>query len=615
MATINAGDDADREDQSVFTSDPVRAQELRESGWRESAVLQFRGLNGQLWRFEPRTTDEAVLASGPAASADTGNRPPGSERHVAVVGVSTEEPASRSPAFARLGAAFLGVEPLQRVRLALLVAALLANAMVAAQMVAGSAGRPLVNLSLIGNVALAVFWVSSSLNERCRLITQFIDIAAIFVVVSGSNPPMNSVALIFATVLFRGAFGQLPAKLALAAGCWTAAQLALVVAWGYTPVPTMAAIQLVGMVIVIGVDNGLASYLEIDARRQAAGTRAGDRFRMLTESAKEGIAIADVQGSLQYLSPAAALLLGYRPEELVGTDGFALVYPDDVPIAAKGLAEVAASPGGANLRLEMRLRRKDGTAVPIEGEATNLLADPAVAGVVFTFRDISVDQRLEEAAQLARRQASEAHERVRREIAEVLHGTVQSGMAALSVRLVRAAGLAATDPGAASAAMLKAAEDLDSLRENDVRLATQILHPTVLKFGLSYGLRALMSVAPNDDLPVRFTCSDAFLELDGQPESGLPFELRLTAYRITEEALANVRWHARGTSATVDVSVTDGRELVLAITDDGQGFQPETTAWGVGLSLIDARVRDSNGRWELVSTPGSGTTVRAWLPL
>jgi signal transduction histidine kinase len=85
--------------------------------------------------------------------------------------------------------------------------------------------------------------------------------------------------------------------------------------------------------------------------------------------------------------------------------------------------------------------------------------------------------------------------------------------------------------------------------------------------------------------------------------------------RVVQEALGNAIKH--GAPDVVRVRLTaDGDTVVVEVRDDGDGFDPDRVAdrHGMGLALMRERIEELGGRFDLVSRPGAGTTVRAWLP-
>ena len=93
-------------------------------------------------------------------------------------------------------------------------------------------------------------------------------------------------------------------------------------------------------------------------------------------------------------------------------------------------------------------------------------------------------------------------------------------------------------------------------------------------------------------------------------------ELQLV--RVVQEALTNVRKHAKATHARVDIR-RDENKLVVTIADDGVGFSTAVRARGefpkFGLSTMRERAEGIGGTLNIDSTPGAGTTVRFELPL
>ncbi len=91
----------------------------------------------------------------------------------------------------------------------------------------------------------------------------------------------------------------------------------------------------------------------------------------------------------------------------------------------------------------------------------------------------------------------------------------------------------------------------------------------------------------------------------------------LQVVRIVQEALTNVRKHARATHAIVDLR-RDGSHLVTTIVDDGIGFNAEGRARGefpqFGLSTMRERAESIGGTLTIDSVVGKGTTVRLELP-
>lgn len=94
------------------------------------------------------------------------------------------------------------------------------------------------------------------------------------------------------------------------------------------------------------------------------------------------------------------------------------------------------------------------------------------------------------------------------------------------------------------------------------------------------------------------------------PESRFTDDLR----HIVQESVSNALRHSGAARVTVDIDAF-GDALVLSITDDGEGFDPDSAVRGLGLGNLEARVHRLNGELTIRSEPGAGTVVEARIPL
>ena len=134
-----------------------------------------------------------------------------------------------------------------------------------------------------------------------------------------------------------------------------------------------------------------------DRKRMEDDLRSSEaRFRLLAENSTDLITRLDPDGRRLYVSPAARTILGYEPDELLGTRVEDFVHPDDAADALTALRAVAAD-GGAR-RFTLRMRRKDGTFVWLE-LATRAVRDVegAIVEIQSSSRDVTERVRAEEA--------------------------------------------------------------------------------------------------------------------------------------------------------------------------------------------------------------------------
>jgi signal transduction histidine kinase len=101
------------------------------------------------------------------------------------------------------------------------------------------------------------------------------------------------------------------------------------------------------------------------------------------------------------------------------------------------------------------------------------------------------------------------------------------------------------------------------------------------------------------------------------PESSidLPAHARAELLQIAREALSNVARHSEGTWAELAISEA-GEEIVLAIADNGRGFEPTTVKTGehYGLANMRDRAVALGGTLQLESAVGAGTRIIVRIP-
>jgi len=122
-------------------------------------------------------------------------------------------------------------------------------------------------------------------------------------------------------------------------------------------------------------------------------------FRALMENSLDAVTILGDDGTIRYESPSYERLLGFKPEEKVGSDLFERIHPDDVTRVAELFSEFLQNRGGI-LHTEVRAQHKDGTWRFIEARGNNLLDNPIVKGIVVNLTDVTERRRMQEELQL-----------------------------------------------------------------------------------------------------------------------------------------------------------------------------------------------------------------------
>ena len=96
----------------------------------------------------------------------------------------------------------------------------------------------------------------------------------------------------------------------------------------------------------------------------------------------------------------------------------------------------------------------------------------------------------------------------------------------------------------------------------------------------------------------------------------LPESLKLTVYRIVQEALTNICKYAQASQVNIDIhALPDVSRLHITVRDNGVGFDPQDNTTGFGLRGIQERAQAEGGQMQLNTAPGQGCTVQVWLPI
>jgi len=209
------------------------------------------------------------------------------------------------------------------------------------------------------------------------------------------------------------------------------------------------------------------------------------------------------------------------------------------------------------------------------------------------------------------RRALEASEAERRRWARELHDATLQDLGAL--RILLSSARRSDDPERLRAAVDDAVDQLAEAVTGLREIITDLRPAALDELGAEAALRTLVERAQSR------SGVDVRLQIEMGPDTGRQTvrhapELEETMYRVVQEALANAVKHAGAERIEVTLVERNGR-IELAVADDGRGFDPANRTEGFGLLGIAERVELADGRLDIDSMPGHGTTVRATLPV
>ncbi|PYN80569.1 MAG: hypothetical protein DMD96_13715 [Candidatus Rokuibacteriota bacterium] len=130
------------------------------------------------------------------------------------------------------------------------------------------------------------------------------------------------------------------------------------------------------------------------------------RLSWLLEHASDMVSVIDQDGTVRYESPSVERLLGWRPEELVGTQLLDYVHPDDVALVRAAIAHRIADPTPVNPPTEFRVRARDGSWHVLAAMSRVTQDETGAVNLVVNSRDVTEQRALEERLRQAQRMES-----------------------------------------------------------------------------------------------------------------------------------------------------------------------------------------------------------------
>ncbi len=348
-------------------------------------------------------------------------------------------------------------------------------------------------------------------------------------------------------------------------------------------------------------------------------------FRTLFAASPDAIVLIDphdpdISWPIVECNEAACRMNGYERDELVGRSIDVLNLMNGTPEERRVYLERLRHDGA--IRIETEHRRKDGEVFPVE-VSTTLVTLEGRELVLGVDRDISerrdVERQLREAHE-ALRLADEARGRLlarllsaqeeeRSRVANEVHDDSIQVLTAVGVRLSTVSSQlgSALDPVTAQT-LCRLQETVEGAIFRLRKLVFELRPPSLEHMGLAAALREYVDRTRELGAPV--------VTIEGRFEHEPPLEARVLLYRIAQEALTNVRKHAKARSLRIALE-SEGDGAAMRIEDDGVGFDPTDIGdvpGRVGLISMRERAELAGGWFRVSSSAGKGTIVSFLVP-
>lgn len=370
---------------------------------------------------------------------------------------------------------------------------------------------------------------------------------------------------------------------------------------------TLSPLLLEGETYVICIVHDITARKQIeDALRKSEA-----RFRTIFEEAAIGIKLIGLDGRIIACNPAMEEMLGYCSDEITGLTYTDIIDPADAVISEELFFKLANGMTD-RYRLEKRFRHKDGFSIWVR-QLVSLVRDEngAPQFAMAMVENISERKRMEAELAEVQRRLMDSREAERIHLSQELHDGPMQTLYGLSYQMKSIQDEMMDHPSAAR---------LGEMQET-IKQIVQILRitcgelrpPTLAPFGLEKTIRSHAEQFQRDHPEIAINLALASDRLT------LPENIRLSLFRIYQQALANVIRHAQAKKVTVHFAM-DQDEVVLEVTDDGRGFSVPKS-WidfaregHLGLAGIAERAEIIRGKLLVDSEPGKGTSLRVSVP-
>jgi len=328
--------------------------------------------------------------------------------------------------------------------------------------------------------------------------------------------------------------------------------------------------------------------------------RYHQRLSSILDRIGEGFVALDEEGRVIYWNRQAEMISGKQREEVV-TQKIWECYPE------------MATPEFCSFyknAIERQVHQQYQAYYRNEGKWIEIVLHPGNRGVTAFFRDITDQKKIENELEVHKKQVNkkitaaviQAQENERSQISRELHDNVNQVLTTVKLYIE----LCANDLGNKEL-MHKSINLLQSCIDEIRSLSKQLSAPSLGNISLKESVKDLVkTMAATGKSKIQ-------LNTKGIQDIKVNKELHLAIYRILQEHLTNILKHASAKNVRIVINYLDD-EIILKVSDDGEGFNLKDTPKGIGIDNMISRAESLGGRLTINSAPGLGCVLIVHLP-
>jgi PAS domain S-box-containing protein len=322
------------------------------------------------------------------------------------------------------------------------------------------------------------------------------------------------------------------------------------------------------------------------------------------EKTPDLVCVAGKDGFFRKVNPAVISKLGFTQDELIAKPIQSFIHPDDRELTQNNRTDLLA--GELLLNFQNRYLAKNGAVVWLEWTYIYFPENEIVFAVA---KDITHRKEVEKEVleKYNRFKSLVSHfkssiEKDRKFLAYELHEELAQLAAAVKMEVEM---VALNVPGLPALAKTKMehASTLAGLLMKTIQRISFSISPSMLdEFGLTDTVEWLCKeFSILNGIPCSFTCN--------YKEEKLSQEIKTDFFRICQESLSNVMYHAQADKVQVNIP-EEKNTISLIISDDGKGFDLNQQKPSAGLISMRERAASINALLHIQSKAGEGTTIK-----